>query len=153
MDFKFFGEHFKTACGALVVHRAVVGNHWSKRMHFFCFCCQVPQSFDIVELWLTFSIANSYSCKGIAVVACLRTILEHFSIFFFSDRKRFSERFKCHWRWSNGLCFKRPEKGQLDMSEKGKLDSSEKFFELLSIDTKAAVSKNDDFDKWWWSWN
>ena len=27
VNFKFFGEHFNTACGALVVPRAVVGNH------------------------------------------------------------------------------------------------------------------------------
>ena len=29
MDFKFSGEHFQTAGGALVVLRAVVGNHYS----------------------------------------------------------------------------------------------------------------------------
>ena len=28
-DFKFFGEHFKTACGAIVVPGAVVRNYWS----------------------------------------------------------------------------------------------------------------------------
>ena len=32
MDFKFFEEHFKAACGALMVPRAVVGNHWSNVM-------------------------------------------------------------------------------------------------------------------------
>ena len=30
MDFKFFREHFKTACGTLVVPGAVVGNHCLK---------------------------------------------------------------------------------------------------------------------------
>ena len=28
---KFFREHFKTACGALVIPGAVVGNHWLNR--------------------------------------------------------------------------------------------------------------------------
>ena len=32
MDFKFSREHFKTACGALVVPGAVVGNHWNRAL-------------------------------------------------------------------------------------------------------------------------